>query len=443
MFRNYEEPLKILFGLKSSFASARLLTGISFAPIVRIKSDKEANMSITLRWLLIGLILISASAGSLGAAKAKSTAFTTGFTEWQANMGDFGGWTTSGASLSAQGELVLDPASAAVETDPYPIGGYYDGNYYTGGSYLVGEAVSPTIPVDFDFTELIASWNAATPPGTWVEVQVRADLNGRWTKWYNLGIWASGTDTIQRHSVKLQGDGDGYVAVDTLVLSAKKAAAAAFQLKARLFSNDGTAVPVIRYLSAVFSTAPLKKSLPSTGNPANWGTLLAVPECSQMVYPDGGNVWCSPTSTSMVVSYWQGYTGPCEPAVRAAVAGVYDWIYDGHGNWPFNTAYAATYGLQASVRRFTSMNEIEEWVARGVPVVFSFAWNKNDLTGAAVPSSSGHLAVIVGFDSQGNPIVNDPAAAADADVQRTYLRSELEAVWLENSGGTVYIIQSE
>ena len=28
--------------------------------------------------------------------------------------------------------------------------------------------------------------------------------------------------------------------------------------------------------------------------------------------------------------------------MRAAVAGVYDWHYDGHGNWPFNTAYAAT-----------------------------------------------------------------------------------------------------
>ena len=63
-----------------------------------------------------------------------------------------------------------------------------------------------------------------------------------------------------------------------------------------------------------------------------------------MVYPDGGEVWCSPTSTSMVLAYWAGDTGPCEPRVRAAVEGVYDWVYDGHGNWPFNTAYAATAG---------------------------------------------------------------------------------------------------
>ena len=99
--------------------------------------------------------------------------------------------------------------------------------------------------------------------------------------------------------------------------------------------------------------------------------------------------------------------------MRAAVDGVYDRIYDGHGNWVFNTAYAATHGFTASVRRFASLDEVEPWVAAGVPVVFSFAWGKGDLTGAAIDSSNGHLAVIVGFDDAGNPIVNDPAAAAD------------------------------
>jgi hypothetical protein len=75
-----------------------------------------------------------------------------------------------------------------------------------------------------------------------------------------------------------------------------------------------------------------------------------------------------------------------------------------------------------------------------VPVVASIAWNKNELSGAPVSSSNGHLVVIVGFDASGNPIVNDPAAASNEDVQRTYLRSEFEAVWLAASGGTVYLI---
>jgi len=273
-----------------------------------------------------------------------------------------------------------------------------------------------------------------------VEVLVRAELDGRWTKWYNLGIWASSSNTIARHSVRLQGDADGYVAVDTLVISAKKAIVGVYQLKVRLFSVDGLTSPSVRYLSAAYSTTAPKDAKPSAGNSAYWNTLLAVPECSQMAIP-GGNVWCSPTSTSMIVSFWTNYTGLCEPAVLAAVDGIYDWIYDGTGNWPFNTAYAATVGLQGSVRRFSSMEEIEVWVAQGVPVAISYAWGKGELTGAAVKSSSGHLSVVVGFDIQGNPIVNDPAAATDGDVQRTYLRSELEPLWLAASGGTVYLIK--
>jgi hypothetical protein len=105
----------------------------------------------------------------------------------------------------------------------------------------------------------------------------------------------------------------------------------------------------------------------------------------------------------MVMSYWEDYAGPCEPAVRAAVTGIYDWVYDGTGNWPFNTAYAATRGLHGSVRRFSTMEEVEAWVAQGVPVVIGFSWGKGELTGAALASSAGHLAVVVGFDSQGNP----------------------------------------
>ena len=96
--------------------------------------------------------------------------------------------------------------------------------------------------------------------------------------------------------------------------------------------------------------------------------------------------------------------------------------------------------MEAKVARFTSMNDVEEWVAAGVPVIFSFAWKKGAITGSAVSSSDGHLAVIVGFDGAGNPIVNDPAAPTNDDVQRTYDRAELETVILQSSGATVYLI---
>ena len=291
------------------------------------------------------------------------------------------------------------------------------------------------------FHDAIASWNATTPAGSWIEMQFRVNFGDRWSKWYILGIWASDDSTIRPHSVQAQGDADGFVAVDTFVLAKKAPAPTAYQLKLRLFSTDGSAVASVRNASVAISSTPGKPSALAPGNPALWNRVLDVPECSQMVYPDGGEVWCSPTSTSMVLGYWLGETGPCEPRVRAAVDGVLDWIYDGHGNWPFNTAYAATHGqLEGYVARFTSMSALEEWVAAGVPVVISYAWKKSALTGAPIASSNGHLAVVVGFDAAGNPIVNDPAGATDDDVRRTYLRSELESLWLETSGGTAYLI---
>ncbi|MGH9280035.1 MAG: C39 family peptidase [Acidimicrobiales bacterium] len=392
----------------------------------------------------IALIVMAAPAAAsqptpVPAAAAEDSAYRTSHTPWRASEGGFSSWALEGAIRTAEATLQLDPGTAGAETDPYPPGGYLGGDFYNGGSFTVGHALSPVQPAPFNFAEAIVSWNAQTPPGTWIEIQMRARTGDRFTKFYNLGVWAADSSTVARHSVRAQGDADGFVAVDTLVLD-KKLTADAFQVKLRLFSATPGAVPTVRNAFVALSS-PLGHVRSTTpGDPSRWNRLLAVPECSQMVYPDGGTVWCSPTSTSMVMSYWAGDTGPCEPRVRAAVAGVYDRVYDGDGNWPFNTAYAATAGLEAHVARFTSMADAERWIAAGVPVVISYYWKRNSLTGAPIPTSDGHLAVIVGFDAAGNPIVNDPAAASDGEVQQTYLRSELEDLWVAKSGGTAYLI---
>ena len=398
------------------------------------------------RITIIGVLMLN-TVSSVSAKEKGEGGYQTGFVRWRAADGGFAGWALSGVKFTAEGALEFNPVGAQTGSDP--AGAYNNKNYYNGGTYFVGEALSPEIPTDFNYTEAIPSWNASTPPGTWVEIQFRAAYGSRWSKWYVLGIWASDISTIERHSVQSQGDTDGFVAVDTFVSTNKKETTNKFQLKLRLFSVDGTATPSVRNASVAYSTSAPKSAGVSTGNSALWNNILDVPECSQMVYPDGGEVWCSPTSTSMVLGYWDNVLNPsptpysCEPRVRAAVEGVYDWIYDGHGNWPFNTAYAATQGYEGYVARFTSLAKVEEYVNAGVPVIMSIAWDKGDLTGSSIDSTNGHLFAVVGFDSVGNPVVNDPASPDDASVQRTYQRSELEPLWLEASGGTVYLIYPE
>jgi hypothetical protein len=402
--------------------------------------------SFVLRLGLVLLVLLLA----VQPASAKGTGYQTDFVRWSAAGGQFADWTLTGALQTTDGALQLDPATAAQGTDPYGLNGYNGHNYYNGGSFEVGEALSPEIKTGFPVVEAIASWNADTPTGTWVETQVRVQFGTRWSKWYSLGIWAADTSTVERHSVSGQRDADATIWTDTLHMVTKKDVPTALQVKVRLFSADGVATPTVRNMSVTYSTAAPKKAELMPGDQAVWGVELPhVPQCSQMVYPNGGNTWCSPTSTSIDLGYWGDGYQSCSERVNAAVNGTWDWLYAGNGNWPFNTAYAASQTtdtgkkMEGYVARFSSLAQAEPWIKAGVPVVMSIAWGKNQLDGSSVSSTDGHLLVLAGFDSSGNPIVYDPAFASDGAIRVVYNRAQFETLWLQASGGTVYLIFPE
>ena len=388
--------------------------------------------------------------GATGPAGAADPAYLTSQFLWRAGGGQgvsaFDGWERgAGTTRLDDGRLALDPATAQSAVDA--AGAYHGRNFYNGGPYLFGEVTSPLAATSFAITRAVSSWNADTPPGSWIELSVRASLpGGRLTKWYSAGVWAADGSTVARHSVKDQGDGDATMVTDTFTIGDGKPAAEALQVKVRFMTARADAVPSLRVAAVAVSSTPRKaagaKQPPpaaAPGDPARWGKILDVPACTQS-YPDGDSGWCSPTSTSMMVAYWAKETGPCEPRVRAAVGAVYDWVYEGHGNWPFNTAYAAAAGFEAFVARFRSLADAEAWIAAGVPLALSYAWKPGMLTGAPVRSSDGHLGVLVGFDGNGDPVVNDPAGKGEGQLRRTYRRAELENVWLGHSGGTAYLV---
>jgi hypothetical protein len=174
-----------------------------------------------------------------------------------------------------------------------------------------------------------------------------------------------------------------------------------------------------------------------------WGKDLPVPERRQNDFPDGGG-WCSPTSLSMLMAYWAARTGndAWDRTVPETAAGVTDYEYGGTGNWVFNTAYAASLGLDTYVTRFDSLAGVEQCIAAGVPVAINIEFDEGELRGAPMPSSDGHIIVIRGLDRRGNPIANDPAARADQGekVRIVYDRTQLEKAWQGRSEGTVYIV---
>ena len=250
-----------------------------------------------------------------------------------------------------------------------------------------------------------------------------------------MGIWASGTARIRRHSVNRQGDRDGYVTTDSLLLYGQ-AAYTRYQYRLTLFTTDRNVSPSVSLMAVMTSnTYRQPAGLNLVSDHTAWGIDLPVPQRSQMLYKGGGEVWCSPTTSSMIAAY-HGHSVP----VPQAAAGTYDYVYQGNGNWPFNTAWAATLGLEAYVTRMSSMTQIEEWIKAKVPVAISFGYAPGELPGTPTRSSAGHLMVVRGFDINGNVIVNDPAAASNSAVRIVYDRAKLERVWLKYSGGTVYLI---
>ena len=293
------------------------------------------------------------------------------------------------------------------------------------------------------FDTLTPSWNASTPSGTWMQTDVRVRSGGRWTPWFNMGVWAKGTQPVKRHSVDGQGSGSWRVLTDTLQAEGP-VFADAYQYRLTLSAKKRGASPEVRAVYVTASNSYRRGDfLGASGSSRLPGKDLPVPQRSQMIYPNGGEVWCSPTSLSMVMAYWSSKTGNrnLNQPVPTVAAGTYDHAYKGNGNWPFNTAYASTFGLKASVNRFSSLGQVERWIFEGVPVIVSISWGSGQLDGAPVPASDGHLLVVRGFHGDGERIVvNDPAAKDNSGVKRLYDRQQFVDAWLRGSGGIAYLV---
>jgi hypothetical protein len=359
------------------------------------------------------------------------------------------GWT-SGADLRtgdlqgvavSRGQLVVD-APVAMRS-------------YAGRRYDVARWVSPWRSPGFDLTELIASWDARTPGNSWIEVQVRGRTgSGRTSSWDVLGRWAAGDRFIRRTSVPAQGDDLAGVAVDTWKTST---GLAAWQLRVLLMRGQGAPGPQVDGIGAVVSRLPRVSDVATSDPGTGAGIVLPVPRYSQMVHSGdyqrwggGGEAWCSPTSTSMVLGRYDALPparayrwvtdGHVDPWVDHAARMTYDASYGGTGNWPFNTAYAATRTDDAFVTRLRNLREARVLIEAGIPLVASIAFDRGELSNAPISASNGHLLVIVGFTRSGDVVVNDPAARTRSGVRRTYDRGQFEDAWLPTSGGLVYVI---
>lgn len=348
------------------------------------------------------------------------------------------------------------------------LAGPVDRRRHDGATYEAGSWTAPPVPAGFAVAEVVPSWTARTPSGCWIEVELRGwHADAPTTGWYALARWAEGEETVRRSSVPGQRDPHARVDCDTLLVGA--ATVTGWQVRLTLLRPVGATVgPLLRTVGAVASGPVVRSTAepttgPTTGPaagpvrvPGARGVVLDVPRYSQRRHAGGesrwgggGDSWCSPTCTSMVLDYWgAGPTadryawvappGP-RPVVVHAARHCYDHAYAGAGNWAFNTAYAGLHDVEAFVTRLRSLAEAEAFVAAGVPLVVSAAFRAGEVPGLDY-DTRGHLMVLVGFTDGGDPVLNDPYAPDDVSVRRTVDRARFEAAWQDGSGGAAYVV---
>jgi len=368
------------------------------------------------------------------------------------------------------GVVLARPAGTTSYTDPHT---------KTTRDYEYATWTSPVYRLNFGGTELVSSWNADTPEGTWIQVEMRGTYTtGKQTPWYVMGRWTAGDSAadIRRTSVDGQGDDWSGVYTDTFQVDSDDAANGVlltdYQLRLTLYRPVGShTTPLVYRLGAFCSAVPDRFDVPASTYGLDGHVEIPVPTFSQDIhsgqypeYDNGGEAWCSPTSTTMVLYRWGkkptaqqlSWVDPsyADPQVDYAARYTYDYQYSGCGNWPFNAAYAASYGgLDCIVTQVHTLNEAERLVAAGIPVICSVSFYASELDGAGY-NTSGHLLVIVGFTADGDVVVNDPASADDSKVRHVYRRHQFETVWLRTkrtlsdgstgsgTGGVCYLYKS-
>lgn len=370
-----------------------------------------------------------------------------------------GGAGFAGAALLATPGIAAAQSSSYIDYQEHGPAQFSEGNksgttVNNGGLRLSnssssGWMTSRPVGTPFAFDTLIPSWDGNIPAGTSIVMMVRVRYGGRWSDWMSMGTYSA----VERSRSASTSNPNWRINIDTIE-SRNGERAGAYQYHFRLVSDSEGRSPIIRSACLVASQSGRHGEKINAGNLKRaWGKSLYLPLRSQYDY-DQGAAWCSPSSISMVSTYWSGLYNRSRwrSGVPATARGVYDAGARIWGNWPFNTAYASHLGLRSRVSRFNHIQQVERWINAGIPVITSVAWDNRysdrRLDNASIPRATyGHLLVVVGFTNSGDVIVNDPASSPRSQVRRVYDRGQFSRAWLNSdrwrggrSDGVVYLV---
>jgi hypothetical protein len=283
------------------------------------------------------------------------------------------------------------------------------------------------------FTQLLFSWNAIRPTKGHFEfyVQARNAQTKQWGSWHRMMEWGK---KLQSSNATIS---DGFTKYEHVRLETERQKFAdAFRIKvvstagASLMGLKSLAVTTVNMRAFHAETVGAHVAqLPSVYIPL-------VPKISQAAinHKDNKRI-CSPVSCTMLTRY---LTRMDIDPIKFADSS-YDTGLNAYGSWPFNMAYAfelckGKYWFFNT--RLDSFVDLHKQLRSGIPLVVSL---RGTLPGAAQSYPSGHLLVVVGWDSKNERVIcHDPAMTNEYEIERRYRLKDFMKAW-EQSRRLVYV----
>ncbi len=270
-----------------------------------------------------------------------------------------------------------------------------------------------TLPSPFD--RGLPSWNGTVNhDNSGFKVSMRFKYGTGWSPWLTVGYWKNYIWTSYGSTSYAAGEIDyDYVVLDDFHtvwqwrVDVKRQAASHPSPtidKLSFFSSDERTTNSLNY------TNILNDNPSEVFNPTSFVYQYSVDPVI------GGSI-CSPASTVMAIRSCDIKVDPYTFAVDN-----YDDYWNLFGIWPRAIQNAAEYYMDGAVTRFRTWSQAYDTLATGGRVVMS----------VGPPLYSGHLMMLAGFDSLGNPLVHDPARQNGYAYK--YNKSSLSHSWFDKGG---------
>ncbi len=315
----------------------------------------------------------------------------------------------------------------------------------SGGLELKPGAASGTVvlaPVrtDFEFNELIPSWNGHAPADGGFRVWMRAGSADWMSPWFEAGTWGRLGDEPTTRGAVFPG---GHYDVDYLKLDRP---ANTVEIRVDLVRNGARgespslSAITLSYTNSTGNAKVFRKfGRPQSGKAPSVAPdqLLDVPFRSQVVPT---KTWigriCSPASVSMATAYFGS------PATTQEVAAMlYDPPSDLFGVWHRSVQGAAQLGVNGYLRRFRNWEDVQAEIRRGSVICASIRFRLGELRQPPRVyqrrGTEGHIVVVKGFAPGGRVVTHD-SASKDYGPNESWLAEDLARAWFDK-GGVAYV----